>query len=212
MNIELILFDLDGTLLDTAPQLTATLNKLREEKNLPPLSVDEIRHVTSGGVNAFLEIGLQVLPDNPAYPRFRRKFLEYYQKDFLLRSKLFPDVEKLLKRLDELKINYGVVTNKHARFTEPLLESTGLATSCKVIVCGDTLPFSKPSPEPLLHACQQVNIPPSKTIFVGDSENDLLAAKAAAINAFWVNYGYDNLETLYGAKEIDNPLQLLDYL
>jgi N-acetyl-D-muramate 6-phosphate phosphatase len=210
-----VLFDLDGTLLDTAPDMVGALNALRREESLAPLPYDSIRSAVSHGAARVVKAGF---PD--ASPEFsttlQQRFLEIYRGALSRETRLFPGMDQVLDALSGWRIKSGIVTNKAAWLTEPLLKELGLRERFACVVSGDTLAERKPHPKPLLHAAALAEVAPSECIYVGDAERDVQAAHAAAMPALVANYGYlraDEDSTLWGGDGyLQRPLDLLDWL
>ncbi|MGH8283135.1 MAG: HAD family hydrolase, partial [Gammaproteobacteria bacterium] len=163
--MQLVLFDLDGTLLDTAPDLGAALNQQRAEYNLPPLSQEIIRPVVSHGSSALLKLGFGIAPNDSRYAGMRAKLLEIYRGFLNRETRLFPGMEPVLKKLERRGLRWGVVTNKPAALTEPLLQAFNLQQRTACIVSGDTTPRRKPHPDQLLHACALTGYRPVDSIY-----------------------------------------------
>jgi N-acetyl-D-muramate 6-phosphate phosphatase len=210
-----VLFDLDGTLLDTAPDLGATLNALLLEHGLPILPHERIRPHVSRGSRALVTLGFGAASPAEHAPRIER-FLALYSQRLAVDTRPFQGVLPLLAALESQAIPWGIVTNKPGWLAEPLLRTLDLLGRAKVLVCGDTLPERKPSPLPLLHASEKLGVPPSACIFVGDAELDMLAARAAGMPAIAARYGYfgpaDSPERWPTDAWIDSPLELLEWL
>jgi len=214
--IRAVLFDLDGTLADTAPDLGHALNLLRERHGLPPLSAEAIRPQASHGARGLLGLGFGLTPEDPGFKALREEFLELYAANICLHTRLFPGTAELLEQLERRHILWGVVTNKPARFTEPLLQALGLAQRAACVVSGDTCANSKPHPEPMLLASRQTGVPPQACLYVGDAERDVEAAEAAGMPALVARYGYldahDQPETWGAHGMVDHPREILEYL
>ena len=185
-----ILFDLDGTLADTAPDLCGALNQLLSEHGRVPMPLARTRRYTSSGARGMIGAGFGITPGDPEYPALKERFLDLYAMRLALETRLFEGMELLLRQLDEAAIPWGVVTNKIARFTDPLLEALGLARRARVVVSGDSTPHLKPHPAPLLHAAQTIDIDPVVCFYVGDDQRDVQAAHAAGMRAIVAMYGY----------------------
>jgi 2-phosphoglycolate phosphatase len=215
-HIRCVLFDLDGTLVDTAPDLGAALNRTRIEDGLPALPLAQLRPVTSQGVRGLLREGYGIQPDNARYAALADRVLAHYAANICVHSALFAEMKELLARLDTNGIKWGVVTNKHTRFTTPLVAALGLTPRASSIVCGDTTARAKPAPEPLLHAAAESGLTPAQCVYLGDDERDIVAAKAAGMPSFAVRWGYigtDKPIEAWGADHIiDQPLDLMDYI
>ncbi len=215
-HIRCVLFDLDGTLVDTAPDLGAALNRTRVEDGLPALPLAQLRPFTSQGVRGLLREGYGIHPDNERYATLANRVLAHYTANICENSALFANMEALLAALNANGIKWGIVTNKHARFTTPLVAALGLTSRASSIVSGDTTPKAKPAPEPLLHAAAESGLAPAECVYLGDDERDIVAAKAAGMSSFAVRWGYigtDRPIEHWGADHIlDQPLDLMDYL
>lgn len=209
-----ILFDLDGTLLDTAPDLVAALNAVLQIHGQAEVSVEAARPYVSRGARGLLYCGFGLDETSDQYPALVDEFLGYYRKDLSSRSRLFEGMEEVLAALEASTSKWGVVTNKMASLTEPLLKQMDLYDRLHVLVSGDTLPERKPSPKPLLYACEKAGMLPKATIYVGDDPRDIEAAKAAGMPSVAVRYGYydaaENPDNWGADWVIDHPGQLLD--
>ncbi|MGH8735878.1 MAG: HAD family hydrolase [Burkholderiales bacterium] len=187
-----VLFDFDGTLADTAADLGAAVNRLRAERGLPALSVDEVRPYASSGARGLLRVGLGLMPGDQAYESMREAFLTHYGAHLCVDTTLFPGVAQLLGQLGTHGLAWGIVTNKATRFTAPLVSALRIAPDC--VVCGDTTPHSKPHPAPLLHAAGALALSPGQCCYVGDDLRDVQAARAAGMRAIAVQYGYHGVD------------------
>jgi N-acetyl-D-muramate 6-phosphate phosphatase len=185
-----VLFDLDGTLLDTAPDLAYAVNQLRSEAQLAPLAYEQIKHTISEGIPAFLKLALDYDRDHPDYDAKAEQFKIFYQACLGKYCGYFPGMIELLSLLEQHHIPWGVVTNKRSRFTDPLLKIFNLSHRAACIVSGDTTPFTKPHPEPLIHASKIIGISPSECIYIGDAENDIIAGNAAGMKTITALFGY----------------------
>lgn len=188
--IEAVLFDLDGTLADTATDLGAVLNRLRTEAGRAPLPADAIRPHVSKGVRGLLGIGFALSPGDAAYSELHQRFLGYYADSPCVNTHLFEGVAELLDRLEAEGIAWGVVTNKTSRFTLPVMEALGLVRRAACIVSGDSSPRPKPAPDPLLLASAIARATPGRCIYVGDDLRDIQAARAAGMGAIAAAWGY----------------------
>ncbi|MBZ0093066.1 MAG: HAD-IA family hydrolase, partial [Sulfuricellaceae bacterium] len=208
-----VLFDLDGTLADTALDLGYVLNILRERHGLPPLPAAVIRPYASHGTPGLLHIGFGLSPQDAPFAALRADFLDLYQRHLSTHTRLFPGIDALLQELDARGLPWGVVTNKPERFTLPLMEQLGLMKRAASIVGGDTCAHAKPHPEPMLHACRELNVAPENCLYLGDAERDVAAARAANMRALIAAYGYlgadDEPDTWNADGSIDHPAQLL---
>ena len=211
-----IFFDLDGTLADTAPDLVAATNKLLVARNLTPKPYEFLRPYASAGARGLLEGAFGISPDHEDFVALRDEFFSNYEKALLVESKLFDGIDHLLDQMDAASLPWGIITNKSERFTNPLTDLMGLRQRAVSTVSGDTTPYSKPHPEPILHAARTSNIDPSKSIYVGDDIRDVLAGKAAGMKTVAAAYGYCGCKDppeAWGADYIaNNPLDLLQII
>ncbi|HQR53213.1 MAG TPA: HAD-IA family hydrolase [Burkholderiales bacterium] len=214
--IRAVLFDLDGTLADTAPDLARALNLQRTVRGLLPLPVSYLRRYASMGARGLIRAGFDL---DPADDRFRAlcdEFHELYALDVCRETRLFPGMERVLDWLEAHGLAWGIVTNKIERYTLPLVKALGLDARARTVVSGDTTPRAKPHAEPLLFACGRCGIAPSDCLYVGDDERDVQAAHAAGMRVAVARYGYLGSERppeTWGADAlIDAPTDLLPYL
>ena len=211
-----IFFDLDGTLADTAPDLVAATNKLLVARSLTPKPYEFLRPYASAGARGLLEGAFGISPDHEDFAVLRDEFFSNYEKALLVDSKLFDGIDHLLDQMDAASLPWGIITNKSERFTNPLTDLMGLRQRAVSTVSGDTTPYSKPHPEPILHAARISNIDPSKSIYVGDDIRDVLAGKAAGMKTVAAAYGYCGCKEppeAWGADYIaNNPLDLLQII
>jgi len=211
-----VFFDLDGTLADTAPDLVAATNQLLRARNLPLKPYEFLRPYASAGARGLLEGAFGIAPDHPDFISLRDEFFANYEKALLVESKLFDDMDRLLAQMEQASIPWGIVTNKSERFTNPLTELMGLRQRAVSTVSGDTTPYSKPHPEPILHAARVANIDPTKSLYVGDDIRDVIAGKAAGMQTVAAAYGYCGCKEppeAWGADFlIHSPLELLQII
>lgn len=214
--IKAVLFDLDGTLVDTAPDLGFALNLQRGIHGLPPLSDEVIRPQASHGARGLLGLGFNLKPEDAGFNPMRQEFLQLYADNLCRHSRLFDGMDDVLKELEARKLPWGVVTNKPARFTEPLLSMLDLAERAASIISGDTCPEPKPHPGPLLYACEQIGVPAEHCLYVGDAERDVEAARNANMPCVIAHYGYiddtDQPDTWGAIGFIHQPVELLKFL
>jgi phosphoglycolate phosphatase len=190
LDVDAVLFDLDGTLADTAPDLGAALNRVRRDRGLDPLPLAQLRPYASHGARGLLNAGMAVAPGEPAYEPLRDAFLAHYAAALCVESSLFADVDALLAELEARALPWGIVTNKATRFTTPLLASLRLVPRAGAVVCGDTTPHAKPHPAPLAEAADQLGVPPSRCVYVGDARRDVEAGIAAGMRTLIAGWGY----------------------
>ena len=214
--IKAVLFDFDGTIADTAPDLGRALNRQRAARNQPPLPIELIRTEASAGARGLLNLGFNLKPGDPEYQAMREEFLSFYTEQLCQDTRLFPGITELLEQLDNQAIPWGIVTNKPARFTQPLMHLLNLYHRAACIISGDDTPYSKPHPEPLLTACRQINTPPDCCIYLGDDIRDVQASLAAGVKPVVALYGYlgnsASPETWGAAELINHPGDLLYYV
>jgi N-acetyl-D-muramate 6-phosphate phosphatase len=214
--ISCVLFDLDGTLADTAPDLAGALNALRMHRSLSPLPIQTLRPYTSQGVRGLLAAGMSITPDDPDYAAASTFVLEYYANHIAVETRLFEGISALLESLETQRLAWGIVTNKHTRYTQPLVRALGLETRAACVVSGDTAARPKPAPDPLLYAAEAIQVAPSACIYVGDDRRDIEAGRAAGMQTIAVAWGYLGTEapiTHWGADHIiQAPLELLALL
>ena len=187
-----VLFDLDGTLADTAPDLAAAVNRLRADQGLEPMPLELLRPFASAGARGLVHAGFGVKPGDSEYASLREAFLEFYAERPCVETRLFPGIAELLEECARRSIAWGVVTNKATRFTERILSALGLAPHC--VVCGDTTPHLKPHPAPMLLAAEQLALPAKDCLYLGDDLRDIQAARAAGMRAVAVGWGYHHPE------------------
>ena len=185
-----VLFDLDGTLADTAPDLGFALNQQRLARGMLELPIDELRTHASSGARGLLQAGFGIRPDDSGYLELRDEFLDLYEKNLSRNSTLFPGVPALLDEIEDRGMTWGIVTNKAERFTFPLLRALRLLDRSACVICGDTTPFAKPHPTPLIEAMSRIGTTAAQCIYVGDDERDVQAGHAAGMSVVVVRYGY----------------------
>jgi 2-phosphoglycolate phosphatase len=214
-DLRAVLFDLDGTLLDTAPDMVNALNSLRAERGLDSMPFEAVRCGVSHGAARVVGIGF---PDAQpeTFVELQRRFLDIYRGAIAKETRLFPGMEAVLDFLDAAGLKTGIVTNKAAWLTEPLLEELRLRARFACVVSGDTLGQRKPHPEPLLHAAALAQVSPRECVYVGDAERDVQAAHAAGMPALVANYGYlaadEDSSSWGGDAYLERPLDLLTWL
>jgi N-acetyl-D-muramate 6-phosphate phosphatase len=185
-----VLFDLDGTLADTAPDLAAAVTKMQAARGLPETPYELLRPRASAGARGLLGAGFGIGPEAPGYPDLRDEFLANYAADLCVKTQLFPGIGTLLDLLDARGVRWGIVTNKIARLTDPLVALLGLTPRAACVVSGDTTAHAKPHPAPLLHAAQAIDIAPARIVYVGDDLRDIEAGRAAGMATIAAAYGY----------------------
>ena len=186
-----VLFDLDGTLIDSAPDLAAAVNYLRLQRGLSELPLAQLRPFASHGARGLIGAGLGVTPEDSDFEELRVAFLNYYEVHSAVHTRLFAGMDAVLDLLERRQIPWGIITNKHERFTQPIIKALGLDERAAVIVCGDTTEYAKPHPAPMLYAAEQLGLLAECLIYVGDDERDIEAARAANyMSALAAAYGY----------------------
>ncbi|MDX1442999.1 MAG: phosphoglycolate phosphatase [Gammaproteobacteria bacterium] len=215
-RIDTVLFDLDGTLVDTAPDMGAALNRLRAEHGEAPLTPEEIRPWVSHGSPGLLKLAFGIDTDHHTYIEMRERFLDLYVACLADDSGLFPAFEKILPQLEESDIRWGIVTNKPGWLTDPLLEALQLDARAACVVSGDTLKERKPHPAPVLHAMEIAGAKAEHTVYVGDAARDIEAGRAAGCRTLAAAWGYfpdnDHPETWQADAILDQPDELIDWL
>ena len=210
-----VLFDLDGTFADTAPDLAAALNRLRAEQGLEPLPVERLRPFASAGARGMIAASFGLKPEHAEFEALRNAFLEFYGERTCVDTKLFPGMADLLDELEGRRIAWGIVTNKALRFTEKILYALGVKPAC--VIGGDSTAQLKPNPASLLLAAERLKLSPGECVYVGDDLRDMQAARGAGMRAIAVHWGYHHPDS--GAPEswqaeaiISTPLELLAHL
>jgi phosphoglycolate phosphatase len=210
-----VLFDFDGTLADTAPDLAAAVNRMRTEQGRDALPIERLRPFASAGARGLVHAGFGVKPEDAEYAALRETFLEYYAERVCEETKLFPGIAELLGELCARAIAWGIVTNKATRFTERIILQLELRPDC--VACGDTTPHLKPHPAPLLHAAEQLKLAPEHCVYLGDDLRDMKAAQAAGMRPIAVEWGYHHPEqggpgSWDAAAVIAHPMELIRHL
>jgi N-acetyl-D-muramate 6-phosphate phosphatase len=215
-DIQAVLFDLDGTLIDSAPDLGAAVDKMRIDRGLPSLPLDRYRPMAGAGARGMLGIAFDMTPDHPQFPAMREEFFVNYERRLTERTYAFAGVPELIAQLVARGFAWGVVTNKAMRFTGPLTQGMSLFATAAAVIGGDTTPHAKPHPAPLLEAARRMQLEPCHCLYVGDDERDVVAGLAAGMSTVAATYGYlgSHGNTLqWGAHaHIDAPLDLLALL
>lgn len=189
-KIQAILFDLDGTIADTAPDLAAAANSLRLADDVPPLPIELLRPFASQGARGLLKEAVGLSPEDPGFEHARLRFLSYYEQNLCVYTRLFPGIEPLLAGIEKRGTPWGIVTNKVEYYALPLMQKLGLSDRCAITVGGDTTPNPKPAPDPLLHAARAIKVAPEACLYVGDDLRDVQAAHAAGMRSVAVRWGY----------------------
>ncbi|MFS0826237.1 N-acetylmuramic acid 6-phosphate phosphatase MupP [Pseudomonas phoenicis] len=212
MRLRAVLFDMDGTLLDTAPDFIAISQAMLADRGLPPVADKVVRDVISGGARAMVCATFGIEAQDPTFEPLRLEFLERYQRDCAVHSRLFDGMETLLTDIEKGNLLWGVVTNKPLRFAEPIMQRLGLAERSALLICPDHVKRSKPDPEPLTLACATLGLDPASVLFVGDDLRDIESGRDAGTRTAAVRYGYihpDDNPNHWGADVVvDHPLEL----
>jgi phosphoglycolate phosphatase len=190
MNLSCLLLDLDGTLVDTAPDMAGALNGLRAEHGLPPLASELIRPHVSHGVRMLIRLGFGLTEQDPRFPGLRARFLELYRACLTQDSRLFPGMEEVLDACESRALKWGVVTNKPETLAQPLLAALGLERRAACVVAGDGVRRNKPHPDPLLEASRLIGLAPKSCLYVGDAECDIEAGRRAGMRTLVALFGY----------------------
>jgi 2-phosphoglycolate phosphatase len=214
-DVKAVLFDLDGTLIDSAPDLGAAADKMRTDRGLPSLPLDNYRPMAGAGARGMLGVAFGLTPEHPEFADLREEFFRNYESCMTQRTYVFEGVAQLIALLVERDVPWGVVTNKAMRFTGPLTKGMPLFASARAVVAGDTTPHPKPHPAPLLEAARQLSVRPIDCVYVGDDLRDVQAGRAAGMATVAATYGYLGATDVkeWGAdSQIETPLALLPLL
>jgi len=215
-KISTVLFDLDGTLIDTAPDMAAALDLLCDEEKIARQPYTQVRPVVSNGSVALVTLAFGETLEVSTLERLKTRYLEIYQNHLAVHSQLFDEMDELLQQLEQNNIQWGVVTNKPGWLTEPLMASLGLTKRAACIVSSDSTKNRKPHPEPMYFACKLTNTQPEKCVYVGDARRDIEAGQNAGMKTVIAEYGYisdaENTNDWHADHSIQSPNQLLTYL
>lgn len=215
-NIAAVLFDLDGTLVDSAPDLGGAVDQMRTDRGLASLPFECYRPMAGAGARGMLGVAFGVNPQSPGYDALRDEFFDRYERRLNRQTLAFEGIPEVIRILNKKNILWGVVTNKATRFTNPLTSAMPLFATAKAIVSGDTTPHAKPHPAPLLEAARRLGVSPTHCVYVGDDERDVVAGNAAGMYTVAATYGYLGSKTdasTWGAHgEINSPSELLQLL
>jgi phosphoglycolate phosphatase len=215
-GIRLVLFDLDGTLADTAPDLAGAVNRMLATRDRSPLPLDALRPVASHGARGLIGRAFGLTPGDVDYEDLRQEFFREYESALCEDSELFPQMAETLEQIERDGLLWGIVTNKIARFTDPLVRGLGLAHRAVCVVSGDTTAHAKPHPAPLLHALATAGVDAGDAVYVGDDLRDVQAGRAAGLRTIAAAYGYlgegEPVERWGADHIIDRPSELLDLL
>ena len=212
-DVRAVLFDFDGTLADTAADLSRAINQLRAARGLDDFPLEQLRPFASAGARGMLQAALRILPEHPEFTSMRDEFLRHYAASICVDTRLFPGMELLLGEIEKRGLRWGIVTNKAERFTNEIVAALGLARRAACVVSGDTTPHLKPHPASLLHAAKELSLEPSACVYLGDDLRDIQAARAAGMRSFAVGWGYGADSRVWQADAvIDQPSDLIAFL
>ena len=189
-NISAVLFDLDGTLIDSAPDLGAAADKMRTDRYLESLPLSLYRPMAGAGARGMIAVAFGMTPQDAAFEALKEEFFSNYEARLVKNTYAFDGVAELITRICDSGFKWGVVTNKSARFTLPLTRAMSLFTTAQTIISGDSTSYPKPHPAPLLEAAWQLDLPPERCVYVGDDERDIVAGRAAGMQTVAAAYGY----------------------
>ena len=215
-NVDAVLFDLDGTLIDSAPDLGAAVDKMRVDRGMSSLPLSHYRPMAGAGARGMIGLAFGFTPEHPDYDALKEEFFRNYEACMTQRTFAFEGVAAMIESLVARQMPWGVVTNKSKRFAEPLTQAMPLFATSAVVISGDTTPYAKPHPEPLFEAARRLKVDPSRCVYVGDDERDIVAGHAAAMKTVAATYGYlgsrADVASWQAHAQIDVPLELLKLL
>ncbi|WP_180684554.1 phosphoglycolate phosphatase [Tepidicella baoligensis] len=215
-GVQAVLFDLDGTLVDSAPDLGYAADQMRVARGLPPLPLEAYRPMAGAGARGMIQVAFGHGPEHPAFEALKQEFFDRYEACMTQRTRPFDEVAEMLDVLEQRGLAWGVVTNKMERFALPLTAGMPLFARSSTVIGGDTTPYPKPHPAPLLEAARRLGLPPDRCVYVGDDQRDIVAGKAAGMPTVAALYGYLGLNTDAGAwgadAIIETPMALLNFL
>jgi phosphoglycolate phosphatase len=211
-NIQAVLFDLDGTLIDSAPDLGAAVDKMRVDRGMPSLPLLHYRPMAGAGARGMIALAFGFTPEHPEYDAMKEEFFRNYEACMTKRTFAFEGVVQMIDALVAAPLPWGVVTNKSKRFAEPLTQAMPLFKTAAVVISGDTTPYAKPHPEPLFEAARRLGIDPTACVYVGDDERDIVAGHAAGMKTVAATYGYlgvqSDVQKWQAHANIQSPLEL----
>lgn len=215
-QVQAVLFDLDGTLIDSAPDLGAAADKMRTDRGLPSLPLSHYRHMAGAGARGMLGLAFDMRPEHPDYDRYKEEFFVNYENCMTERTGVFDGVPEMIEALIQRGLPWGVVTNKSERFSLPLTRAMPLFATASTVVSGDTTSHAKPHPEPLYEAARRMGVDPKRCVYVGDDERDVVAGHAAGMITVAATYGYlgsqADVASWKAHLEIEFPMKLLKSL
>jgi phosphoglycolate phosphatase len=215
-NIQAVLFDLDGTLIDSAPDLGAAVDQMRVDRGMPSLPLVHYRPMAGAGARGMIGLAFGFTPEHPDYDAMKEEFFRNYEACMTQRTFAFEGVVQMIDALVAAQLPWGVVTNKSKRFAEPLTQAMPLFKTAAVVISGDTTPYAKPHPEPLFEAARRLGIAPSACVYVGDDERDIVAGLAAGMKTVAATYGYlgtqSDVQKWQAHAHIQSPRELEDLI
>ncbi|HEY3047442.1 MAG TPA: phosphoglycolate phosphatase [Polaromonas sp.] len=215
-NIDAVLFDLDGTLIDSAPDLGAAADKMRTDRGLASLPLSQYRPMAGAGARGMIAVAFGLTPDDARFAALKEEFFSNYEARMTALTYVFDGVAELIAHIGQTGLKWGVVTNKSARFTVPLTQAMPLFGTAQTIISGDTTPHAKPHPAPLLEAARQLDVAPVRCVYVGDDERDIIAGRAAGMPTVAAAYGYlgatADTQSWKADATINTPSALLNLL
>ena len=215
-NIQAVLFDLDGTLIDSAPDLGAAVDQMRVDRGMPSLPLVHYRPMAGAGARGMIGLAFGFTPEHPEYDAMKEEFFRNYEACMTQRTFAFEGVVQMIDALVAAQLPWGVVTNKSKRFAEPLTQAMPLFKTAAVVISGDTTPYAKPHPEPLFEAARRLGIAPSACVYVGDDERDIVAGLAAGMKTVAATYGYlgtqSDVQKWQAHAHIQSPSELEDLI
>jgi phosphoglycolate phosphatase len=215
-NIQAVLFDLDGTLIDSAPDLGAAVDQMRVDRGMPSLPLVHYRPMAGAGARGMIGLAFGFTPEHPEYDAMKEEFFRNYEACMTQRTFAFEGVVQMIDALVAAQLPWGVVTNKSKRFAEPLTQAMPLFKTAAVVISGDTTPYAKPHPEPLFEAARRLGIAPSACVYVGDDERDIVAGLAAGMKTVAATYGYlgtqGDVQKWQAHAHIQSPRELDDLI
>jgi phosphoglycolate phosphatase len=215
-NIQAVLFDLDGTLIDSAPDLGAAVDQMRVDRFMPSLPLVHYRPMAGAGARGMIGLAFGFTPEHPDYDAMKEEFFRNYEACMTQRTFAFEGVVQMIDALVAAQLPWGVVTNKSKRFAEPLTQAMPLFKTAAVVISGDTTPYAKPHPEPLFEAARRLGIAPSACVYVGDDERDIVAGLAAGMKTVAATYGYlgtqSDVQKWQAHAHIQSPRELEDLI
>jgi 2-phosphoglycolate phosphatase len=216
VSVQAVLFDLDGTLVDSAPDLAGAANELRQAHGLPALAFEALRPMVGAGARGMLDAAFGIGPGDVRFDALRTDFLNRYEARILRETRVFARMEAVLQALEQRGLPWGVVTNKIARFSVPLVEGLGLMSRCAVLISGDSTAHAKPHPAPLLEAARRLDVPPQRCIYIGDDRRDVEAGRGARMPTLAAAWGYlgrgESVHDWNADAVLHHPEELLNWL